>query len=169
MASSAMDDNAGGGSGGSERAKYLGFNTIAPDEGEKETSLPAGSPKHFKKSSSITTTASIETFNIEIPQDHDVLEKKGIVERSQWVLDGPKPPGLFREVVDSVRDTVYSMKNKYYSSLKGQSFTKRVISIQQEIFPILVWIRNYSATKFKNDLMAGLTIASLCIPQVIFN
>ncbi|PON72556.1 Low affinity sulfate transporter [Trema orientale] len=184
MASSAMDDNDGGGgsgSGRSERARYLGFNTIAPhpspaaaagadDESEKETSFQASSPKHFKKPSSVTATASIEAFNIDIAEeeagDHDI-EKNGVVERSQWVLRAPEPPGLFREVVDSVRDTVGSMKNKYYSSLKSQSFAKRVVSVQQEIFPILAWGRNYRATKFKNDLLAGLTIASLCIPQSI--
>lgn len=178
-----MEDNAGGGGGGGggERAKYLGFNTIAPhpspdaaaganDESEKEMSFAAaGSPKHFKKPST-TTTASIEAFNIEtleVGDDHDI-EKNGVVERSKWVLDAPPPPGVFREVVHSVRDSISSLKKKYYSSPpEGQSFTKRLLSVHQDIFPILVWGRNYRATKFKNDLMAGLTIASLCIPQVI--
>lgn len=45
--------------------------------------------------------------------------------------------------------------------------SKRAVSILEGIFPILVWSRNYTATKFKNDLLAGLTLASLCIPQSI--
>ncbi|XP_024017554.1 sulfate transporter 2.1 [Morus notabilis] len=69
--------------------------------------------------------------------------------------------------MDSVRETIASCKSKYHSSLKNHSFAKRVISIQQGIFPILSWGRDYKATKFKSDLMAGLTIASLCIPQSI--
>ena len=34
------------------------------------------------------------------------------------------------------------------------------------VFPILVWCQSYTVTKFKNNLLAGLTIASLRIPQV---
>ncbi|KAM6563771.1 hypothetical protein CsatB_023769 [Cannabis sativa] len=187
MASSAMGDT----DGRDERAKYLGFSSIAPHpyspsdysagadhETEKETISfsAAGSPKHFKKSSSgitTTTTGSIENYHsIEMTQVYDNvsedIEKNGVVERSRWVLNAPEPPGLFREAADSVRDTLGSMRTKYYKSLKSQnSFTKRMLLINQNIFPILVWGRNYSAAKFKNDLMAGLTIASLCIPQSI--
>ncbi|KAJ6397970.1 hypothetical protein OIU77_018893 [Salix suchowensis] len=35
------------------------------------------------------------------------------------------------------------------------------------MFPIFSWCRHYKATEFKNDLLAGLTLASLCIPQSI--
>lgn len=35
------------------------------------------------------------------------------------------------------------------------------------LFPIFGWGRDYSLNKFKGDLIAGLTIASLCIPQDI--
>ncbi|KAF9607825.1 hypothetical protein IFM89_001573 [Coptis chinensis] len=37
----------------------------------------------------------------------------------------------------------------------------------QTLFPILEWGRDYNLSKFKGDLIAGLTIASLCIPQDI--
>ncbi|KAG0499370.1 hypothetical protein HPP92_004061 [Vanilla planifolia] len=37
----------------------------------------------------------------------------------------------------------------------------------QSLFPILKWGSEYNFTKFKGDLIAGLTIASLCIPQDI--
>lgn len=138
-----------------ERAKY---------HGSKEN-CPAGSPKHFKKPST-----AVETFNVEmtdnIDGDGDGDKKDLAAERSRWVLDGPKPPGLCEELMDSVRETIASCKHKYHSSLKNQSFPKRLISIQKEIFPILAWGREYKIAKFKSDLMAGLTIASLCIPQV---
>ncbi|PQQ00811.1 sulfate transporter 1.3-like [Prunus yedoensis var. nudiflora] len=35
----------------------------------------------------------------------------------------------------------------------------------EALFPILRWARDYNLTKFRGDLIAGLTIASLCIPQ----
>ncbi|GLJ49908.1 hypothetical protein SUGI_1060950 [Cryptomeria japonica] len=37
----------------------------------------------------------------------------------------------------------------------------------QAVFPVLEWGRHYTWYKFKGDLLAGLTIASLCIPQDI--
>lgn len=138
---------------------------------EKEST--PGSPKHFKKSSTCSSSSSvaIDDTNCKDQINLDVLEKKNnnnnglAAERSQWVLNAPEPPGLWQELVDSVKETISSCGNKY-SSLMNQSLTKRVVSVHQQIFPILVWGRNYKATMFKHDLMAGLTIASLCIPQV---
>ncbi|RXH75659.1 hypothetical protein DVH24_039358 [Malus domestica] len=98
--------------------------------------------------------------------DLDLEKTSGPVERSQWVLNGPEPPGLWHELMDSVRETV-SFCRKKYASLKNQPTLKSVVSVLQEIFPTLVWNRSYNISKFKNDLMAGLTIASLCVPQSI--
>ncbi|CAH9139487.1 unnamed protein product [Cuscuta epithymum] len=43
---------------------------------------------------------------------------------------------------------------------------KFVLGIQA-VFPIIEWGRSYDLSKLKGDLIAGLTIASLCIPQDI--
>ncbi|XP_059433015.1 sulfate transporter 2.1-like [Corylus avellana] len=99
----------------------------------------------------------------EIP---DLEENAGHAERAQWVLNAPEPPSPLRELIDSVRDTVLPCGNKFLS-LKNQPASDHVVSFLQGFFPILVWCRSYTATKFKNDLLAGLTIASLCIPQSI--
>ncbi|KAF3441026.1 hypothetical protein FNV43_RR19312 [Rhamnella rubrinervis] len=139
---------------------------------EKESS--PSSPKHFKKSISCSSSSSVATDDTRCKDQImlDVLEKKKndndspAAERSQWVLNAPEPPGLWQELMDSVKETVSSCGNKY-SSLMNQPLTKRVVSVHQQIFPILVWGRDYKVTKFKRDLMAGLTIASLCIPQSI--
>lgn len=50
---------------------------------------------------------------------------------------------------------------------KGQPLRKKWILGFQYIFPILQWAPNYSLHLFKSDLVAGLTIASLAIPQGI--
>lgn len=42
-----------------------------------------------------------------------------------------------------------------------------VYSYLKSVFPILIWGRQYKLNMFKKDLMAGLTLASLCIPQSI--
>ncbi|XP_008233449.1 PREDICTED: sulfate transporter 2.1-like [Prunus mume] len=133
--------------------------------GDQETSpmdiLPS-SPKHFKQPS--TASLAVETPTAE--EKLDLEKNSNPVQRSEWVLNGPEPPGLWHELMDSVRETVSYFGNKY-SSLKNQPALKSVVSIQQEIFPILVWGRSYNISKFKHDLLAGLTIASLCIPQSI--
>ncbi|KAJ7945375.1 Sulfate transporter 1.1 [Quillaja saponaria] len=84
--------------------------------------------------------------------------------RAQWVLNAPEPPCVWRQVVDNIKDTISPHGNKL-SSLKNQPTSKRVFSVLQEVFPILNCFKNYNATKFKYDLMAGLTLASLSIPQ----
>ncbi|KAJ4952610.1 hypothetical protein NE237_029442 [Protea cynaroides] len=52
---------------------------------------------------------------------------------------------------------------------RGQPRSRKIILGLQSVFPILQWGRDYNLTKFKGDLMAGLTIASLCIPEDIGN
>lgn len=49
---------------------------------------------------------------------------------------------------------------------KGQPLRKKWILAAQYIFPILEWGPNYSLKLFKSDVISGLTIASLAIPQV---
>ncbi|XP_052188152.1 sulfate transporter 2.1 isoform X2 [Diospyros lotus] len=85
--------------------------------------------------------------------------------RARWVLDPPRPPGLGRRLADSIAETAVSHRNKL-RKLKEQPLSG-TISVLEAIFPILVWFRSYSPSKFKNDLLAGLTLASLCIPQSI--
>lgn len=87
----------------------------------------------------------------------------GRAERARLLLNSPEPPTLWQEVAGSIRDTILPYK---VSSPEKQSPGKLAFSFLQGLFPILEWGRNYKATKFKKDLMAGLTLASLCIPQV---
>lgn len=90
------------------------------------------------------------------------LEKQGSSERVQWVLNTPKPPGLGHELME----TAFPRGNNR-PSLSKQSTRKHIVSFLQGTFPILSWGRNYDMKKFKCDIMAGLTLASLCIPQSI--
>ncbi|KAF3322990.1 sulfate transporter 1.2-like protein [Carex littledalei] len=50
---------------------------------------------------------------------------------------------------------------------KDKPLSKKLLLGLQFFFPILDWARHYDLRKFKGDLIAGLTIASLCIPQDI--
>lgn len=108
-------------------------------------------------------SSAIETDGQEILD----LEKNRQAEMSQWVLNAPEPPSLWRELMDSARETVLP-RGKRFPYLKDKDgLSKTVISVLQAMFPIFSWCRHYNATKLRNDLLAGLTLASLCIPQSI--
>lgn len=49
---------------------------------------------------------------------------------------------------------------------KNQPRSRKFFLGIQAVFPITEWAKDYNFTKFRGDLIAGLTIASLCIPQV---
>ncbi|PSS00001.1 Sulfate transporter 2.2 like [Actinidia chinensis var. chinensis] len=89
------------------------------------------------------------------------------VERTQWVLNSPNPPSLLQELISSVKETIFPYRSNLTSSSPKQPRSRVAVSVLQGLFPILSWARNYKASKFKKDLMAGLTLASLCIPQSI--
>ncbi|KAL6001495.1 putative sulfate transporter 3.3 [Asimina triloba] len=50
---------------------------------------------------------------------------------------------------------------------KGQPAARKWLLGLQYLFPILQWAPNYSLSLFKSDIVSGLTIASLAIPQGI--
>ncbi|XP_027337567.1 sulfate transporter 2.1 [Abrus precatorius] len=103
---------------------------------------------------------------METSKSQEDIEKKSHDVRSEWVLNAPQPPSPYRVVADSLSKTI-SQCQRSFSSLRDQPFTTLLLSVLQVIFPILAWGRNYTASKFRKDLLAGLTIASLCIPQSI--
>ncbi|OVA07001.1 STAS domain [Macleaya cordata] len=109
-------------------------------------------------------STSNDTYIMEENLDEDDCNP---AERSRWVLNAPDPPGLWSELVGSIRETVFPNRNKSSSWVNKKPELKHVGSVLGAIFPILRWGRNYNLSKFKNDLMSGLTLASLSIPQSI--
>lgn len=90
------------------------------------------------------------------------LERHDYVERVQWVLNTPKPPGLSQELIG----TAVSWRNKVPFLNMQSGLKHELFSMLKATFPILSWCQNYNPNQFKHDLLAGLTLASLCIPQV---
>ncbi|RRT65823.1 hypothetical protein BHM03_00032861 [Ensete ventricosum] len=76
------------------------------------------------------------------------------------VLNAPQPPSLWQELSGSVRGAIFPRGNQ------PSSPTKWAISVLHGLFPVLHWGRNYNLKSFRSDLMAGLTLASLGIPQL---
>ena len=80
-----------------------------------------------------------------------------------------KPPkkNLLTEFTTTVKETFFS--DDPLRSFKDQPKSRKFMLGIEALFPIFSWARNYSLSKFKGDLIAGFTIASLCIPQVLEN
>lgn len=77
----------------------------------------------------------------------------------------PPKQNLFKEFKATIKETFFS--DDPLRHFKDQPKSKKLILGVEAIFPILKWGRSYNLKKFRGDLISGLTIASLCIPQVI--
>ncbi|XP_004140373.1 sulfate transporter 1.3 [Cucumis sativus] len=77
----------------------------------------------------------------------------------------PPKQNLFKEFKTRVKETFFA--DDPLRTFKDQSKSRKLVLGIQAIFPIFEWGRNYNLTKFRGDIVAGLTIASLCIPQDI--
>ncbi|KAE8732861.1 High affinity sulfate transporter 1 [Hibiscus syriacus] len=88
-------------------------------------------------------------------------------ENSTYVHKVGKPPKktLLKEIGCIVKETFFS--DDPLRNFKDQPRSRKFVLGLQAVFPILEWGRHYSLSKFKGDFIAGLTIASLCIPQDI--
>ncbi|CAN6307671.1 unnamed protein product [Urochloa humidicola] len=78
------------------------------------------------------------------------------------VLQGTEPPSLWYELIGMLRKAV-----RYRSADKHFTLSVWAMSILHSLFPILEWSKSYSLRSFRSDIMAGLTLASLSIPQSI--
>ncbi|KAH6778219.1 sulfate transporter 1, partial [Perilla frutescens var. frutescens] len=77
----------------------------------------------------------------------------------------PPKQKFWTEFSSTLKETFFS--DDPLHSFKDQSRSRKFILGMQAVFPILEWGKKYNLHKFKGDLIAGLTIASLCIPQDI--
>ncbi|KAK9286960.1 hypothetical protein L1049_015368 [Liquidambar formosana] len=77
----------------------------------------------------------------------------------------PPKQNPLKEFTATVKETFFA--DDPLRHFKDQPRSRKIVLGLQTIFPILEWGREYNLKKFKGDLIAGLTIASLCIPQDI--
>ncbi|KAM7252899.1 hypothetical protein ACFE04_025517 [Oxalis oulophora] len=95
----------------------------------------------------------------------DLEDSARRTERTNWLLNAPDSPNLWQQLTGFMKEAMCIHGNKKNSPKSSK--TKRSLSLLKGLFPILDWGRDYNVSKFKHDLMAGLTLASLCIPQSI--
>jgi hypothetical protein len=84
-------------------------------------------------------------------------------ETAKLVLNSPNPPSLREELVGVVSK---AFRTRAAGAGGRQPRWARVLTALQCVFPVLQWGRSYKLQTFKSDVMAGLTLASLGIPQV---
>jgi len=77
----------------------------------------------------------------------------------------PRRQNLLKQFTATVNETFFV--GNPFRPFKGQSRLGKFVLALQAVFPIVSWGKDYNLARFKGDLIAGLTIASLCIPQVI--
>ncbi|KAL8144358.1 hypothetical protein V2J09_017390 [Rumex salicifolius] len=87
--------------------------------------------------------------------DNEMVHKVGV----------PSKQKLFNEFKTRVKETFFA--DDPLRHFKDQSVSRKLVLGAQALFPVLEWGRDYNLTKFKGDIISGLTIASLCIPQDI--
>ncbi|KAK1390069.1 Sulfate transporter [Heracleum sosnowskyi] len=80
-------------------------------------------------------------------------------------VEAPPPISSLRKLKTRLKETFFP--DDPLRQFKGQSVKKKWILGAQYAFPILKWGPEYSLQSFKSDIVAGLTIASLAIPQGI--
>lgn len=79
-------------------------------------------------------------------------------------VGAPPKQTLFQEFKHSVVETFFP--DKPFDKFKYQNRSRKFPIGLQSVFPIFEWGRDYDLKKFRGDFVAGLTLASLCIPQV---
>ncbi|KAL9141320.1 hypothetical protein ABFS82_14G095100 [Erythranthe guttata] len=77
----------------------------------------------------------------------------------------PPKQGILKEIKFALEETFFH--DEPLKHFKDQSKSRKLLLAIQGVFPILDWAKRYKLHLFKGDLIAGLTIASLCIPQDI--
>ncbi|XP_043719576.1 sulfate transporter 1.2-like [Telopea speciosissima] len=97
----------------------------------------------------------LEATEMELLEDLPYVHKVGM----------PARQNLFDEITATIKETFFP--DDPLREFKGQTRSKKFKLVLQSIFPILEWGRDYNLTKFKGDIVSGLTIASLAVPQDI--
>lgn len=77
----------------------------------------------------------------------------------------PPPQPFVTSLRNTLKETLFP--DDPLRQFKNQPARRKVVLGLQYFFPILEWGPRYTLDSFKSDLIAGITIASLAIPQGI--
>lgn len=80
-------------------------------------------------------------------------------------MDVPAEKSFVKTVKEGLKETFFP--DDPLRQFKGESAGRRLLLGLSYFFPILEWARQYTLDYFRADIIAGITIASLAIPQGI--
>jgi len=78
----------------------------------------------------------------------------------------PPETGLLDDFSTAVKDMLFAGDDPLRQYKEQPSWAGRAWLGLRHVFPVLDWGRRYTLDDFRGNLVADLTIASLCIPQV---
>ncbi|GLJ34405.1 hypothetical protein SUGI_0691690 [Cryptomeria japonica] len=100
-------------------------------------------------------TESFCSFHVDHKMSHEKVHKVGI----------PETKSVAHQFSGKMKETFFP--DDPFRQFKGQPCGKKWLLGLQYLFPILEWAPKYKLSLFKSDIISGLTIASLAIPQGI--
>jgi hypothetical protein len=115
----------------------------------------------------VSESGSRRVYSNDVSQRFDAPDgEKGFNEDRPLVhqVGNPPRPGVVTQVLSEVKETMFP--DDPFRQFRGVSRRRKWILGIQYVFPILHWLPNYKIGHLKGDIVAGLTIASLAIPQV---
>lgn len=77
----------------------------------------------------------------------------------------PETKSMAHQFASKMKETFFP--DDPFRQFKGKPLGRKWVLGLQYVFPILEWAPKYKLNLFKSDIISGLTIASLAIPQVI--
>jgi sulfate transporter 2, low-affinity len=108
----------------------------------------------MEASAAVESSATVSAFEVSKRPD-----------TAKLVLNSPSPPSL-REELATVVGKAFRPRASGGAGGGRAPRCAWVLPALQCVFPVLQWGRSYTLKSFKSDVMAGLTLASLGIPQV---
>ncbi|OIT39225.1 PREDICTED: sulfate transporter 3.1-like isoform X1 [Nicotiana attenuata] len=98
-------------------------------------------------------------------KDYEYPASMNVESRKTHPVEIPPPQPFFKSLKNTVKETLFP--DDPLGQFKNQPPCKKFILGLQYLFPIFEWGPRYTLDFFKSDLIAGITIASLAIPQGI--
>lgn len=108
-------------------------------------------------------SAEVENKDLET-DNHSSSDRQMESNKSIHKVGLPTRRNFIREFGDALKETFFA--DDPLRPYKDQPKSRKLVLGLQFLFPVLDWGRSYNLSKFKGDVISGLTIASLCIPQV---
>ncbi|CAN8254715.1 unnamed protein product [Cochlearia groenlandica] len=97
--------------------------------------------------------------------DYTFPQESSELHRRHHTVEAPKPQPFLKSLQYSVKETLFP--DDPFRQFKNQKASRKLVLGLKYFLPICEWAPRYNLQFLKSDLIAGITIASLAIPQGI--